>query len=35
MTPLEYETIETDALAARITPVANQLRDVIKEMGEK
>jgi predicted nucleotide-binding protein len=35
MTPLVYETGEADTLAVRIAPVANQLRELIKEKGAK
>lgn len=31
MTPLMYESGEPDTLATRIAPVANQLREIIKE----
>lgn len=35
MTPLKYEIGALDTLAARITPVANQLREIIKKKGAK
>ena len=35
MTPLMYESGELDTLATRIAPVANQLREIIKEKGAK
>jgi predicted nucleotide-binding protein len=35
ITPLMYESGEPDTLAARIAPVANQLREIIKEKGAK